>query len=110
MKIFLCQYVVHRNPRFFEEPDVFKPERFEGAADSEMRRFSYFPFGGGTHLCLGQSFADWKYVLIMAVLAQRFRFDLEPNQTVRLNARFALRPQNGIRVKVVAKVSSTGGM
>ena len=103
MKLFLCQYVVHRNPRYFSEPEAFRPERFDGRADSDRPRFSYFPFGGGAHRCLGESFAELEGILAIAALAQRFRFELEPGPAVRLNADFALRPRDGIWMKVLKK-------
>jgi cytochrome P450 len=103
MKLFLCQYIVHRNPRYFSEPEVFQPERFDGKADSKSRRFSYFPFGGGAHKCLGLSFAELESILVIAALAQRFRFELEPQQTVKLNTDFALRPRDSLWMKVLKK-------
>ena len=78
-------------------------ERFDGNADSKSRRFSYFPFGGGVHKCLGQSFAELESILVIAALAQRFRFELEPQQTVKLNTDFALRPRDSLWMKVLKK-------
>jgi cytochrome P450 len=103
MKLFLCQYIVHRSPRFFSEPDAFQPERFLAASEPTSQRFSYFPFGGGAHQCLGESFAELECILVLSALATRFRFRLEPNQAVRPNSRFALRPASGVRVIVLKK-------
>ncbi len=102
-KLFLCQYIVHRNPTYFSQPEAFNPDRFEEQADSERRRFRYFPFGGGPHVCLGEPLAELECVLVLATLASRLKFELEPDQTVRPDVGFALRPHNGIRVRVMRK-------
>ena len=60
MKLFLCQYIVHRSPRYFVDPDEFRPERFSGEASSDRPRFSYFPFGGGPHACLARPLRSLK--------------------------------------------------
>lgn len=106
MKLFLCQYIVHRRRRYFVDPDEFKPERFSGEASSDRPRFSYFPFGGGPHACLGEAFAELESIVVLASLAQRFRFELEPGHTMKMDAGFALRPRHGMGMHVVAKNAS----
>ena len=101
MKLFLCQYIVHRSPRYFVDPDEFRPERFSGEASSDRPRFSYFPFGGGPHACLGEAFAEFESILVVASLGQRFRFEPEPGHAMKMDAGFALRPRHGIWMTVV---------
>jgi cytochrome P450 len=102
-KLFLCQYIVHHNPRYYPDPERFDPQRFSSKPDKDRPRYTYFPFGGGAHICLGETFAELECILVLATLAQRFKFVLEPDQTVELKAGLALRPQNAIWMRVYAK-------
>src|SRR6185436_20006583 len=52
-----AQWSVQRDPRFFDDPDAFRPERWEGGLALRLPRFAYFPFGGGPRLCIGNTFA-----------------------------------------------------
>ena len=67
--IYVSPHVTQRNPRYFDEPDAFRPERWEDAAPP---RFAYFPFGGGSKRCIGEPLAELEGVLILATLAQRY--------------------------------------
>jgi cytochrome P450 len=99
------QYVTHRNPRFFRDPDRFDPERFLGTT---YPKFAYFPFGGGNRLCIGERFAWTEGVLAMATIAQRVRFqavDSEPVGTVPL---VTLRPSRAIRARVAVRDRTAG--
>lgn len=99
-KIYLCQYVTHRDPRFFPEPERFDPERFSDAARAARPRFAYFPFGGGAHTCIGEQFALLESVSILAMVLSRFRFQAEPGQKISLRPTITLRPKHGIRLRV----------
>lgn len=90
------QWVLHRDSRFWDEPDRFWPERWGQEKVKSMPKFAYFPFGGGPRTCIGNTFAMMELVLILATIAQRFRFRLEPNQPVTPLASFTLRPTPGI--------------
>jgi cytochrome P450 len=98
--VFFSQYIVHRDPRWFQEPERFRPERFTAAAKSERPRFAYFPFGGGGRQCIGESFAWMEAMLTLATIAQRWRLELVPGQKIELQPKITLRPKNGIRVRV----------
>jgi cytochrome P450 len=63
----------HRNPAYWFQPDVFEPQRFSPQHPAEGGRQAYFPFGGGPHLCIGNSFALMEGHIILAMIAQRFR-------------------------------------
>jgi cytochrome P450 len=69
----ISPYAIHRNELVFKEAPSFRPERFEGEQDS-WPRFAYFPFGGGARGCIGSQFAMMEAVLILSILAERFRF------------------------------------
>jgi cytochrome P450 len=99
-KIYLCQYVTHRDPRYFPEPERFDPERFSEAARAARPRFAYFPFGGGAHTCIGEQFALLESVSILALVLSRFRFQVEPGQKISLRPTITLRPKHGIRLRV----------
>jgi cytochrome P450 len=91
---------VHRDRRWFEEPEVFRPERWEGDLAQRLPRFAYFPFGGGPRQCIGNSFAQMEAVLILATIAQRFRLSLVPGQRITPTPYVTLRPEPGIRMLV----------
>ena len=75
-------YALHRDPRFFEEPERFDPERFAAGWEDRMRRYAYLPFGGGPRVCIGNGFAMMEARLILATVARRWRLTLEPGQAV----------------------------
>ena len=99
-KIYLCQYVMHRHPRYFPNPERFDPERFTEAAKKERPQFAYFPFGGGARVCIGEHFAKMEGTLVLASIAQRFRLSLVPGQTIVPEPKMTLRPKNGIMMRV----------
>lgn len=92
----ISQYVVHRDPRFFDAPDEFRPERWEGDLAKRLPKFAYFPFGGGPRICIGNSFALMEASLVLATVAQKFRLSLVPGQRVEPLPSITLRPKNGI--------------
>ena len=98
-----AQWVVHRDARWFEEPKRFLPERWEGDLAKRLPRFAYFPFGGGPRQCIGNSFALMEATLILATIAQKFRFKLVEGHPVKPLASITLRPQRGIRAALEAR-------
>jgi cytochrome P450 len=99
----LSQWVVHRDPRWYESPEEFRPERWEGDLLKRLPRFAYFPFGGGPRQCIGNSFALMEAALLLATIAQKFRLGLVPGQVVVPLASITLRPRHGIRVTMEAR-------
>jgi cytochrome P450 len=98
--VLVSQYVMHRDPRFWPEPERFDPGRFTPEARSARPQFSYFPFGGGPRRCVGEGFAWMEAVLILATLARRWRLRLAPGADVRTEPRITLRPgKGGMRMK-----------
>jgi cytochrome P450 len=96
-------WVVQRDPRWFEEPAAFRPERWAGDRAQRLPRFAYFPFGGGPRQCIGNGFALMEAVLILITLARRVRLSLVPGQEVRATPYVTLRPEPGIRVRLEAR-------
>lgn len=101
--VFFSQYLVQRDPRWFPEPEQFKPERFTPAAKAGRPRFAYFPFGGGGRQCIGESFAWMEATLALVTLAQRWRVELVQGQKIEMLPKITLRPKNGIRVKMMRR-------
>jgi cytochrome P450 len=95
-----AQWTVHRDPRWFDAPEEFRPERWEGDLLRRLPRFAYFPFGGGPRQCIGNSFALMEAALVLATIAQRFRFRLVAGHPVVPLASITLRPRYGVRVVV----------
>ncbi len=91
-------YVVHRDARWFPDPEKFDPERWTPEARESRPKFSYFPFGGGARVCIGERFAWMEGVILMAAIAQKWRFRLEPGQHVEPLPLVTLRVKNGLRM------------
>lgn len=96
--VFVSQYSMGRHAEYFPDPKRFDPERWSPEEVDKRPKFSSFPFGGGVHTCIGEHFAWAELTLIMATLAQRWRMELVPGQTVETNPLITLRVKNGIRV------------
>jgi cytochrome P450 len=102
----LAQWVVHRDPRWFEAPLEFRPERWEGDLLKRLPRFAYFPFGGGPRQCIGSNFAVMEANLLLATLAQQFRISLVPGREIIPAASITLRPKTGIWGKIEKRNSA----
>ena len=103
MGVAFSQWVVHRDPRWYESPAEFRPERWQGDLLKRLPRFAYFPFGGGPRQCIGNSFALMEATLILATVAQKFRLKLVPGHAVVPLASITLRPRYGIRVTLESR-------
>jgi cytochrome P450 len=97
--IILSPYTLHRHAQFWQQPEDFNPDRF---ISENQTRYSYIPFGGGPHLCIGNNFAMIEAQLILAISAQRFRFNLQPGSPVEAEPLVTLRPKYGLPVQVEA--------
>jgi cytochrome P450 len=102
-KLYLSQWVMHRNPRYFADPDRFDPRRFAPEAIGSRPRFTYLPFGAGRRLCIGEEFAWMQGVSIMASVARRFRLVLPPGQSVEPEPNVTLRPHGGLPMRLAAR-------
>lgn len=98
--VLVSPWIVHRDPRWWPEPEAFRPERWmEPGFEASLPRFAYFPFGGGPRKCIGEGFAWMEGVLALATLARRWRLRLAPGAHVVPEARITLRPV-GLRMRV----------
>jgi cytochrome P450 len=98
MGVAMAQWVVHRDKRWYDQPERFLPERWENDLMKRIPRFAYFPFGGGPRQCIGNTFALMEAALVLATIAQKFRLRLAPNHRVVPLASITLRPRHGVRV------------
>jgi cytochrome P450 len=99
-QLFMPTWVVHRDKRFFDEPDAFRPERWTPEFVNHLPKYAYFPFGGGPRICIGNSFAMMEIVLLLATIAQKYKLELLTDRPVPLVPAMSLRPRDGIRMKV----------
>ena len=97
-QVFMVQWLVHRDARWFDQPERFDPDRWTEEFERRLPRFAYFPFGGGPRTCIGASFATMEANLILAAVARRFRLTLAPGHPVEIFPSITLRPKYGIRM------------
>lgn len=96
--IWLCPYVTHRHPDFWERPEQFDPERFSPEQVAHRPHYAHFPFGGGPRLCIGSNLAMMEAQLITATVAQRYLLRLVPGHPVEPEVSLTLRPRYGLPV------------
>lgn len=102
--VLLSQYVMHRDPRFFPDPERFDPARFTPEAKGERAPFAYFPFGGGVRRCIGEGFAWMEATLLTAALARRWRMSLVEGHAVEAVPRITLRPgRDGVLMRLTER-------
>jgi cytochrome P450 len=94
--VVLSQYVTHRHPEFWDEPERFDPDRFLPERVAARPRFAYFPFLGGPHHCIGSDFAMMEAMLIVAMTVQRYRLWLIPGAVITAESKLTMRPRGGL--------------
>lgn len=102
-QIWLAQWVVHRDARWFEDPLSFRPQRWANDFVKSIPRHAYFPFGGGPRICIGNAFAMMEAVLILVTLARRYRFASAGEGRLDVVPSVTLRPKGGIRLSCIAR-------
>ena len=101
--VFIPTWVVHRDPRWYDEPQAFRPERWATEGARSMPRYAYLPFGGGPRQCIGNGFAMMEAVLLLAAIARRFRLELVPGQSVTPTPYVTVQPEPALRMRMVAR-------
>ena len=96
--IMISQWVMHRDPRYFEDPEVFNPERWANDLEKQLPRGVYIPFGDGPRICIGKSFALMEAVLLLIAIAQKFQLDIVPDFPIVPQASITLRPEYGLKM------------
>ncbi|MBK6529346.1 MAG: cytochrome P450 [Deltaproteobacteria bacterium] len=106
LAIFLSPWSVHRDERWFSEPDRFHPDRWLDGLAKRLHKFQYFPFGGGPRICIGNAFAMMESVLLLSTFARRFEVTLAPSARIAARPAITLRPAHGVRVVLRAAPKS----
>jgi cytochrome P450 len=96
----MTPYWLHRNARYWDDPEKFDPDRFSPSATAVATRpkYAYLPFGGGPRLCIGNAFAMMEAQIILAMVAARWSLELPPGFAVELDSSVTLRPRGGLWV------------
>jgi cytochrome P450 len=104
--VIMSQWVIHRDARWWDEPDRFLPERWLEGAGKDRPQYAYFPFGGGPRGCIGNLFAMLETILVVATIAPRFNFELVDPQNVKPWPSVTLRPAAGIPVVIRRRIAT----
>jgi cytochrome P450 len=104
----LIQWIVHRDARWFDDPEAFKPERWDNDLVRRLPRCAYFPFGDGPRICIGYQFAMLETVLILATVLGRYRLTLVPDFVLELLPSVTLRPRHGVKMVLHERPGARG--
>ncbi len=99
-RIMMFAYGVHHNPKYWEDPEDFKPERFMGDAVKKRVPYTYIPFGGGKRSCIGGAMSQVENTLALSILLRRFRPEYTGIEPPGLNATVTLTPRGGLKFKM----------
>lgn len=99
-KVALFAYGAHHNPRFWDEPEAFKPERFMGDGMKKRVKYSYLPFGGGRRSCIGGAMSQVENTLALSMLLRRFAPEYVGNVPAPLYATVTLTPKGGLNFRI----------
>lgn len=91
------QIAVHYDPRFFDDPEVFDPDRWTKEFQAALPRFAYFPFGGGPRRCIGERFALLEATLVLATIGPQYRLELTSERELELKPSVTTRPKHPIK-------------
>ncbi len=95
----ISPYVLHRHPRYWDNPEGFDPDRFRAERSASRPRYAYLPFGGGPRTCIGNHFAMMEAQILLTMIVRDHRLELDPSHPVVLDPLVTLRPKHGIRVR-----------
>jgi len=98
-------YGVHHSEKLWQDPETFRPERFDKSNRKNHTPYDYLPFGGGPRLCIGNNFAMMEMQLAIQRLIQRYTFELVPGQDIDPEPLITLRPKNGIFLRLTMRSS-----
>jgi len=101
--VMMSPWVLHRDPRFWDEPTAFRPERWLDGDRASVERRAYLPFGAGPRKCIGEGFAWMEGVLVLASLARRWTARLVDGHPSDTRPLITLRPRYGMRMALEAR-------
>lgn len=102
--VIISPWLMHRNARFWDDPHMFNPRRFDNP--EKITKHTYFPFGMGQRICIGQSFAMQESILLLATILREYRLELKPNFTPDIVGRLTTRSINGMPIKLIKRSSN----
>ena len=105
--VMLSQWVMHRLPDIWGDPNTFRPERWNPVTAQKLPQGAYFPFGGGPRMCIGMPFAQLEARLLLATILQRFTPKLTPGYSVIPRPRVTLRPKHGMMMTLATTPATT---
>ena len=105
--IALSPYVMHHLPEYFPNPERFDPERFSAENIDKIEKYTYFPFGAGGRVCIGQAFAMMEARLILATMVQNFDFEIVPDQTIEAYPLVTMSIKDGLKMRVTKRVTAS---
>ncbi len=94
----VSQWVTHHDPRYYADPDEFHPVRWDYLHEHSLPRFAFFPFGGGSRVCIGEQFAWTEAALVLALVARRWQVAPVHENLATPKPSVTLRPKNGVAV------------
>jgi cytochrome P450 len=98
--VFLSPYLLHRHPRYWHEPDAFRPERFAPEHEAERPRFAYMPFAAGPRHCIGETFALYEMLVHLYKVARRYRLVRASDEPITLEAQINLRTRRPLYMRL----------
>jgi cytochrome P450 len=96
--VVVCQYITHRDARFFPQSEKFDPDRWRPEIAATRPKFSYFPFGGGTRICIGEQFAWVEGILVLATIGRSWRAKYAATAPPEVHPQITLRPKNSLEM------------
>jgi enediyne biosynthesis protein E7 len=98
--VLLPLYLLHRHPRFWKDPDSFRPERFAPEHEAERPRFAYMPFAAGPRHCIGETFALYEMLMHLYKVARHYRLVYLPDRPLELEAQINLRSRHPLHMRL----------
>ncbi|WP_253737137.1 cytochrome P450 [Halohasta salina] len=98
--LMLPQWVVHRSPRWYDDPETFDPDRWESARSSERPRFAFFPFGGGPRHCIGKQFSMLEATVILSIVAQEYTMEYLGSDDLSLRGSLTMHPEEPVAMRL----------
>jgi cytochrome P450 len=101
--VFICPYLLHRHPGYWDNPEEFRPERFAGADAEERHRFSFIPFSVGPRHCIGENLAMFEMLIHLRAMCARFRLTRATTEPIEIEAQINLRPRSQLLMNIEAR-------
>ena len=100
VQVLMVQHVVHRDPRYFPDPQKFQPQRWEDGLEKKIPKYVYFPFGGGPRVCIGNHYNMIESTLILAMAIQKFRIEMPKDRGSELLPSITLQPRHKVHIAI----------